>query len=446
MRRLSGLFLILAGTWFACDGGDHPQRIRPLAQDHVVIDRSTDPQHLYLGTPGIVRLASSRLVATLDQFGPGVKELSGEKSILPATGYVMQGKIFTSDNGGNSWTFRSTFPFSHARPFVAGERLYLLGHCEDLMIAASDDGGETWTQPVKLTHGQLWTGACDNVWSANGTIYLALERRYERGLEECWHVGDIAPVLLRAKEKADLLKPESWSFASSLVFEDVVTPERLDFFGVPFFPSAADTAIWITPDRPMSPMGWLETHVVQFTDPNHFWFDSTGHTFHLFMRAHTGRTGYAALAKVVEQPDGSMVTQLETVPSGKTIVYTPFPGGQMKFHVLWDEPTQLFWMVGTQVTDSMTRPECLPADRYNLPDNERRRLVLHFSKNMIDWCFAGLVAVGPIESASRHYCSMAVDGDDLLIVSRSGDEQALNAHNGNLITFHRIEGFRGLVY
>jgi hypothetical protein len=41
---------------------------------------------------------------------------------------------------------------------------------------------------------------------------------------------------------------------------------------------------------------------------------------------------------------------------------------------------------------------------------------------------------------------MVADGDDLLVLSRSGDERAKNAHDGNLITLHRIENFRDLVY
>ena len=118
----------------------------------------------------------------------------------------------------------------------------------------------------------------------------------------------------------------------------------------------------------------------------------------------------------------------------------------MKFHVLQDEQTKLFWLLSTQATDSMIRPARMPDDRYNLPNDERRRLQLHFSKNMVDWCFAGLVAVGPVEVASRHYASMAIDGDDLFVLSRSGDERAKNAHDGNLITFHTIENFRQLVY
>ena len=121
----------------------------------------------------------------------------------------------------------------------------------------------------------------------------------------------------------------------------------------------------------------------------------------------------------------------------------------MRFHVLYDEPTKLYWLLGTQATDSMTRPDALPADRYQLPNNERTRLVLHFSKNMVDWCFAGLVAVGPGNRGARHYASMDIDGDDLVILARSGDERAQSAHNGNLINAQELreelEG-RGVVF
>jgi hypothetical protein len=94
----------------------------------------------------------------------------------------------------------------------------------------------------------------------------------------------------------------------------------------------------------------------------------------------------------------------------------------------------------------MTKAEYLPDDRFGTPDNERRRMQLHFSKNMFDWVFAGLVAVGPSEKQARHYASMAIDGEDLVILSRSGNENAESAHNGNMVTFHKIKNFRELVY
>jgi len=186
--------------------------------------------------------------------------------------------------------------------------------------------------------------------------------------------------------------------------------------------------------------------VVQFTDPRHIWYDPTGRTFHLFMRTHTGGTNIAAVLKVVENEDGSMTTMTENAPSGEPLIYLPFPGGEMKFHILWDEKTKLFWLVSTQPTDSMVRPETLDDDRYDLPNNERQRLALYYSRNCVDWIFAGLVDKGETQKQARHYASMAICGDDLIILSRSGDKDALSAHNTNMITVHRVKDFRSLVY
>ena len=57
-----------------------------------------------------------------------------------------------------------------------------------------------------------------------------------------------------------------------------------------------------------------------------------------------------------------------------------------------------------------------------------------------------MVAMGDSPKQSRHYASMVIDGEDLCILSRSGDEKAKSAHDGNMITFHRINNFRNLVY
>ena len=118
----------------------------------------------------------------------------------------------------------------------------------------------------------------------------------------------------------------------------------------------------------------------------------------------------------------------------------------MRFHMLYDEKTKLYWLLSTQAVDSMTRLELLSSERYNIPCDERQRMVLHFSKNCVDWCFAGIVASGASEKQSRHYAAMAFDGDDIVLVSRSGDSRAASAHNGNFISFHRIRNFRDLVY
>lgn len=415
-------------------------RIRPCADDYVTVYESPDPMSVYCYSPAIVVLPSGRYVLTMDLGGKGVSDLPGPKG--SRKGYITQGKVFVSDDKGRTWEHVHDFPFMHARPFLAGGVLYIIGHCVNLMIIRSDDGGRTWTAPVRLTEEGDWHQAPCNVHYAKGNVYLVMEDIAPHDMT-VWPVSRIQPVLMRAGEDSNLLEPGNWTFASRLTAAEAFPSERLDYFGVPFFP---ENSYYLKDQLNCPPVGWLETNVVQFTDPDHYWHDPEGRTFHLWARAHTGGTGFAAIAKVVENDDGTMTTMLEKVPSGKYTVFVPCPGGQMKFHLLYDEATRLYWLLSSQSTDSMTRKERLPAERFDLPNNERHRLQLHYSRNCIDWCFAGLVATGSFPKQSRHYAGMAMDGEDLLIASRSGDERAKDAHNGNLITFHRVRDFRSLVY
>ena len=420
------------------------KKITPLADDYVRIFESPYPKDVYTYSPGIAVLESGRIVATLDMGGAGMDKMDGPKGIR--YGSPVQGKVFISDDKGETWKHTVDFPYHHARPFAAGKSLYVLGQAEDLMIIRSDDDGETWSEPSVLTKGEDWHQAPANVHYANGNVYLVMERRPPHDCK-AWGVSVIAPVLMRANVESDLTKRDSWTFASEMVFRDVIDEHELDYFGVPFYKiDSMQRGLMVAPGRYCAPVGWLESNVVQFVDDEHIWNDPAGHTFHIWMRAHTGGTGYAAILKVMEKEDGSMQTMFEKVPSGKKIVFVPCPGGQMKFHILYDEVTKLYWLLSTQATDSMIKPEKMPENRFNLPNNERQRLQLHFSKNCIDWCFAGLVDKGATQKQSRHYASMAIDGDDLYVLSRSGDENAYDAHQTNFISFHKIKRFRDLVY
>ncbi|MBN1352896.1 exo-alpha-sialidase [candidate division KSB1 bacterium] len=424
-------------------------KIQPLAPEYITLYEAPDPAHFHCYSPGMARFSDGRLIASYDLGGTGMANAAGKKYKRGENGWDWQGQIITSDDHGQTWTHRGSFPFMHARPFIAGNSAYILGHARDLMIIRSDDKGETWTEPVKLTQGEFWHQAPCNVHYANGCVYLVMERRVSFKIR-AWYVGELVPVLMRGRITDDLTRRANWTFASELPLRDCIpnveTDPKIDYFGVPFYACPFPEGTIPAPERGCSPMGWLETNVVQIVDPDHYWFDPNGRTFHLWMRAHTGGTGYAAIAKVVEKGDGTMTTLLETVPSGKKIMFVPCPGGQMKFHVLYDTITRLYWLLSSQAIDSMTRAEKLPKSRYNLPNNERHRLQLHFSKNMIDWCFAGIIALGKTPLHSRHYASMLIDGDDLHILSRSGDDRARSAHDGNLITFHTVKNFRHLIY
>lgn len=418
--------------------------------NEIIVIRSPDPANIYCYTPGLCVLDDGRIISLVDLGGPGVGKSSGEK-FAAGKDFWHQGIVLISDDHGKNWRETGKFPFMHARPFTAGSSIYILGQADDLMIMRSDDRGETWESPVKLTHGEFWHQSACNIHYANGAVYLVMEKRTSCEIKTWW-VGEVSPILMRGEEDSDLTNVDNWEFSSSFSFRDIFPEGNYpDYFGIPFFEEKYPYASYPAPDRECAPMGFLETNVVQILDKNHYWYDPAEKTFHLWMRAHTGGTGYACILKVIELGDqpgtGKMKTSIENVPSGGKILFVPCPGGQMRFHVLYDERTKLYWLLSTQATDSMTRAELLPSERYNLPNNERRRLQLHFSKNMIDWCFAGMVAIGQeSEKASRHYAAMSISGDDLLVLSRSGDENASSAHNGNLITFHTVKNFRSLVY
>ena len=431
--------------------------MKELAKDYKIAYSSPDPNKDFPFSPSILILKNGRYVMSLD-----VSDTSG--------------KIYVSDDKGESWQLKCEEMFWHASLFTDSGRIYLLGCSSlsrsDLMIIYSDDNGETWSKQTLLTNGENWCHCATDVCYKDGYVYVPMDKIFLKDGEKdhkMWNVNALAPMLLRGKLGTDLTKRENWLFSREVRFRDVTEESDIEGFGVPFFKSmrdAKDGEIFTASpkkyrdeynfetDKPGRPFrfhatGWLETNVVRITDPKHYWYDPSGKTLHLFMRANTHGSGYCAVMKAVERViDGKEVIDIECEvnPSGKRVIFLPMPGGQNKFFVKYDEKTKLYWLASVQVRDSMTRIEYLSDDRYNVPSDERDRLALHFSYNMVDWCFAGLVDQSGYDKQARHYASMDIDGDDLIILSRSGDEFANSAHNGNLITLHRVKDFRSLVY
>lgn len=409
-----------------------------------IVYRSENPQDIFCYSPGITQCGDKRIIVTLDLGGTGVLNLNVPKSSRANNTRFGTGKVYTSDDDGKTWVHRLDYPFWHARPFMAGKTAYVLGHAGDLMIMKSDDQGKNWSSPISLTENEKWHGAPCNVYYLDGYVYLAFDRR-ERLDVEGWNVSGLAPILLRAKIDSDLLDRANWTFSDPMVFRENIDIDKLNYFGIPFYKTPDKSAVELAPNRHCSPIGWLEPNVIQFKDPSHCFY-SKNKIFHLLLRTHTGGVGYAALLKVIENDDGSMKTSFETVPSGKEFVYFPLPGGHLKFHILYDDISKLFWLISNQSFDSMTQVSKLPASRFNLPNNERNRLQLHFSKNCIDWCFAKILFCGNDDKFSRNYPSMIIKNNDIHYVCRTGDQDALDGQYTNLITFHTIKNFRNLVY
>jgi hypothetical protein len=406
----------------------------PLANEYTVLWRTADPTHEIGYCPALARLPNGRLIGCMLHAGTEVDK-QREWTV----------KVYTSDDRGRSWTHRTDVPMIDCFPFVAGSSVYVIGGRYDLTITKSDDLGATWSPPVKLTQGKLWYSHPGSAVCANGRIYFVMEH-IMAPIDRGFPVHVFAPVVLSAALTDDLTRPDSWAFSNSLSFQDVLQKYGApNLLGVPFYQPGRYQHP--TTHRAMAPIGWGETNLVRIVDPEHIWHDPQGRTFHLLARANTGRTNLACLAKAVESEDGQRITvSLQEAPSGEPMLYVPFPGGQVSFHIAYDEPTRLYWLISSQASDSMKRVELLEPKRYSMPNQERHRLALHFSRNCIDWCFAGLVAAVEDVGQSRHGGNMVIDGEDLHVLMRSADAAALNAHNSNLITFHTVKRFRELAY
>ncbi len=382
-----------------------------------IIYRSPTPQDLYCYSPWLEDGFDGRILLSFDIAGPGLKSIPGPKSDHGDYG-SNQCEIYVSDDGGHTWRHTARLPMLHARVFKAGKYLYILGHSGRLVISRSDDNGETWGDPSVLEAEHHWHQAPCAIDRRHGKIYISMEHR---PFADRWAGGD--PVLMSASESADLLKASSWTFSNKVEFVKTI-PKTPNLFGI-------------------APTCWLESNVVRIYDKDHQFHDPDDRTVFLISRvAGLKFKNYAAILQGKEAADGSLTLDTVKQADGTPLLLVPFPGGFMKFHIIYDEKSRLYWLIASQSSDSMAKPESIP--REQLWFDERRRMELFYSKNLFDWCSAGLVAVGPCAMGSRHYASLLINGDDLLVLSRSGDEHTKDSHDTDLITLHRVKGFRGL--
>lgn len=376
-----------------------------------VITTSPNPDSIYLYTPAIAEGFGGRFVVAVDYGGPGTYSLDGPKSDFGDYKAGNQIRVLLSDDKGKTW--RETparIPMMHEILFKAGGSLYMIGHSGRLLITRSDDNGETWSEPAVLCPEPRWHQSCTAVDVYDGKVTLV----YEKWVAEKHKWPGVGPVLMQAREDADLTDPSNWKFSELYNPDDDMEAARPS--GIPV-------------NAPGAP-GMLETNVIRVHNPANPFYDATGKSVALLARASTGFPDIGVMLKGYEREDGSLAIGRFRKNEGE-VYFVHIPGGDLKFHILYDPESRLYWLLHSQIDGRM---------------NYRRRLALSYSPDLLRWTFAGLVAVGPTDHSARHYATMIQDGDDLFIVSRSGDERARTAHDGNIVTFHRIKDFRKLIY
>ena len=398
----AGLLLSACSTPYNCG--------RLLAGEKV-ITTSPNPDSIYLYTPAIAEGFGGRFVVAVDYGGPGTYSLDGPKSDFGDYKAGNQIRVLLSDDKGRTW--RETparIPMMHEILFKAGGSLYMIGHSGRLLITRSDDNGETWSEPAVLCPEPRWHQSCTAVDVYDGKVTLV----YEKWVAEKHKWPGVGPVLMQAREDTDLTDPSNWKFSELYNPDEDMEAARPS--GIPV-------------NAPGAP-GMLETNVIRVHNPANPFYDATGQAVALLARASTGFPDIGVMLKGYEREDGSLAIGRFRKNEGE-VYFVHIPGGDLKFHILYDPESRLYWLLHSQIDGRM---------------NYRRRLALSYSPDLLRWTFAGLVAVGPTDHSARHYATMIQDGDDLFIVSRSGDEKARTAHDGNIVTFHRIKDFRKLIY
>ncbi|MBA7581636.1 hypothetical protein ES708_23544 [subsurface metagenome] len=418
----------------------HNRTNEPLSNDYGLLWESPDSATVTAGKAVLAILPSGRLVA-----GHSLNDRNAAHYTFRKDSWGQwRNRLYYSDDQGSTWIQTVEHPINNPRLIRNGHSLYLVGGSDGMQALRSDDGGESWEGPFAIVEDGIWYAEPMNCLFANGKVYFAMNKITERVRPA--DRGFYAPVVFSARIGEDWTQPDAWTLSNVYTYHDAVSDaEEPNLVGIPFYPYGFHSDRK-EDRRPMYGIGWWEPNIVQITDPEHIWYDPEGRTFQIFQRAPVGKTNIAALCRVTEARDGSLTVSLQYAPSGEPMVFIPFPGGHGMFNMQYDEQTKLYWLLSQQSYDSMKKIDLFNPKRWNLGHHERHRFALHFSKNCVDWCFAGLLANAGDVGQSRHCASFVFDGPDLHWLSRSAGPNARNAHDADMITFHTVRNFRELVY
>lgn len=311
--------------------------------------------------------------------------------------------LFRSDDNGESWYYvNDLFPCFWPKMFIHKGVLYILA-CSteygDLLIGASYDGGVTFTEPTVLLRGtngkKKQTGVHKNpqpVVEYNGRLYNTLEWG-------AWGQDFHASMVMSADVDSDLLDADSWSFSEPLRYD----PE---WEGVPKEGKSAGT---------------IEGCLVKLRD---------GKLYNIMrydMHRLTPKYGYA-LSFLVNDKDHDAPLEFDSTVN--------FPANHSKFEIQYDELSDRYY----SIANLMTSPE---------EHNIRTHLVLLASPDARSWHFVcDLIDERERDPEGKkigfQYVDFMFEGDDILYLCRTADNNAGNFHDSNYMTFHKIENFRAL--
>ena len=350
----------------------------------------------YIGSPSLVILPNGDYVASHDFFGPQSSEW--QQAVTT---------IYRSKDKGKSWKKISTISGAFwSSLFVHKGDLYLLGpdrHHGTVLIRKSTDGGKTWTQPTNKQNGVLLTGefhcAPMPVVEYNGRLWRPMETAHGPILQWGKRYG---AMVMSAPVDADLMNTKSWQTSDPLLYDSTYLNGN---FG-----------------------GWLEGNFV---------VDKSGQMWDILrVDDKSSHAEKAAMVKISK--DGK---KLSFDPQTGFI---PFDGGSKKFVIKYDATSDYYYTLANVIrpADSQKFPKRNPSSFRNV-------LTLRKSKDLKNW--EDVKVILQHEDVLKHgfqYVDWLFEGNDIIVLCRTayndGKADAHNNHDANFLTFHRIEGFRGL--
>jgi hypothetical protein len=389
---------------------------QPLAQTYSAVWHNPDSEQ-YVEGCGLVRLDAGTFVAVV----PVVPRLkwSEERRATQSRTHVVR-----STDKGVTWKPVAELPYYSGIPWTHAGKLYLFVNKggttyrnDDLLLLRSDDGGVNWSAPVTLFKGHYWN-CHTGIVIRNQRIYaatdnLGLGTSYGSTVDSSKNVAR-GSCVVSGDLSRDPMDPAAWRISNTVPLTPIPPA-----FANPKFSKSTNGDLY------------LEPNVIEMN----------------------GRIRVLATVKPSRQTTANIGVVLDLAENGndlelKFTQYFAMPGGQLKYCVIWDDVSKMFWATSNLVVDSQGEFDwwAKGSERGNFwgtGGNDRRTLMLHYSLDGLNWFQAGCIAQARQISQSFMYARPVVDGDDLVLISRSS-VAAPNQHDADYATFHRVRNFREL--
>lgn len=352
-----------------------------------------DPVYSFSGyalcSPSIAKLPDGRLVTAMDVFKGGAPQ---NLSI-----------VYTSDDGGLTWDYQcELYPCFWPRIFVHRGSLYCAAvstEYGDLLIGRSDDRGKTWKSPTRLMPGTFTKFGPHK----NPVPFVEIDGRVWSSCEYgSWAIGYHDMGLFSAPADADLTDIRAWVF----------TPfTRYD----PSWKGAPENS----GRGKKCPGAGIEGNVVE--TPDH----DVAVLYRMDISAGTPNCGKSTMLRADKNnPEAPLKFD--------AIIDNPL-GSNSKFCIIRDDVTGLYIEIGTLQDDASDR---------------RTRIAMAVSDDLYNWRVVHIIFdIRELDSSKNglQYPDFIIDGDDLLIVTRTALNGAANFHDSNCSMFKRIHNFRQLI-